>query len=83
MWQGSDSPSKVDGFLPGSPIFISSPEPDHGPASARRRLSSVHKYKDLLLRNCLANQSQILCGASLGNGNESLFAASGRHALIW
>ena len=39
--------------------------------------------------NRLANQSQILCGASLGRGNESLFAASGshdqdgRHAHIW
>ena len=45
--------------------------------------------KDLLLQNCLANQSQILCGASLDRGNESLFAASGshdqdgRHAHIW
>ena len=35
--------------------------------------------KDLLLQNCLANQSQILCGAPLGRGNESLFAASGSH----
>ena len=42
-----------------------------------------------LLQNCLPDQSQILCGASLGRGNESLFAASGshdqdgRHAHIW
>ena len=49
----------------------------------------THNFKHLLLRNCLANQSQILCGASLGRGNESLFAASGshdqddRHANIW
>ena len=35
--------------------------------------------KHLLLRNRLANQSKILCGASLGRGNESLFAASGSH----
>ena len=33
--------------------------------------------KHLLLRNRLADQSQILCGASLGRGNEILFAASG------
>ena len=45
--------------------------------------------KDLLLQNRLAIQSQILCGASLGRGNECLFAASGsydqdgRHAHIW
>ena len=45
--------------------------------------------KDLLPLNHLANQSQILCGASLGMGNESLFAVSGshdqdgRHAHIW
>ena len=45
-------------------------------------------HKDLL-QNGLANQSQILCVASLGRGNESLFAASGshdqdgRHAHIW
>ena len=45
--------------------------------------------KDLLLQKRLANQSQILCGASMGRGNESLFAASGshdqdgRHAHIW
>ena len=38
--------------------------------------------KDLLLQNCLANQSQILCGASLGRGNDILFAASGSHELI-
>ena len=37
----------------------------------------------------LADQSQILCGATLGRGNESLFTASGshdqdgRHAHIW
>ena len=39
----------------------------------------VHNFKRLLLLNHLANQSQILCGASLGRGNESLFAASGSH----
>ena len=42
-----------------------------------------------LLRNRLTDQSQILCGASLGRGNDILFAASGshdqdgRHAHIW
>ena len=30
-------------------------------------------FKQLFLRNCLANQSQTLCGASLGRGNESLY----------
>ena len=40
-------------------------------------------------KNRLANQSQILCGVSLGRGNDILFAASGshdqdgRHAHIW
>ena len=38
---------------------------------------SVHIFKHLLLQNHLGNQSQILYGASLGRGNESLFAASG------
>ena len=42
-----------------------------------------------LLRHRFANQSQILCGASLGRGNDILFAASrshdqdGHHAHIW
>ena len=50
---------------------------------------SFTMLKILLLRNHWANQSQILCGASLGRGNESLFAASGSHdqegldAHIW
>ena len=35
--------------------------------------------KDLLLQNRLANQSQILCGASLARGNDILFTASGSH----
>ena len=38
-----------------------------------------HNFKHLLLRNRLPDQSQILCGASLGRGNKSLFAASGSH----
>ena len=42
----------------------------------RWRLSTMLKH---LLRNRLADQSQILCGASLGRGNEILFAASGSH----
>ena len=37
------------------------------------------KEKHLLLGNHLTNQRQILCGASLGRGNESLFVASGSH----
>ena len=56
-----------------------------------QRLSVVifNNFKHILLQNHLPNQSQILFGASLGRGNESLFAASGshdqdaRHAHIW
>ena len=56
-----------------------------------RRPSGVRPSTMLkdLLQNRLANQSQLLCGASLGRGNESLFAASGSHdqdgphAHIW
>ena len=33
-------------------------------------------FKDLLLRNRLANQSEILCAASMGRGNDSLIAKS-------
>ena len=53
------------------------------------RPSVVNNFKRLLLRNRWADQSQILCGASLGRGNDILFAASGshdqdgRHAHIW
>ena len=59
------------------------------PASIRRRPSSSTMLKDLLLQNRLANQIQILSEASLGRGNESLFATpgshdqDGRHAHIW
>ena len=51
--------------------------------------SVVHNFKRLLLQHRLPDQCQILCGASLGRGNESLFAASGSHdqdgrqAHIW
>ena len=84
-------------------IVFSSPEPlgSQGelivyPSSRRpsvvrrcRRRPSFTMLKDLLLRNRWADQSQILCGASLGRGNNILFAASwshdqdGRHAHIW
>ena len=30
-------------------------------------------FKQLFLRNCLANQSQTVCGSLLGTGNESLY----------
>ena len=49
----------------------------------------VNNFKRLLLQNRWADQSQILCGASLGRGKNILFAASGshdqdgRHAHIW
>ena len=79
-------------------LFFSSPEPKahrwaysipmvRRPSYVVRRLSTMLKH--LLLRNCLADQSKILCGASLGRGNKILFAASrshdqdGRHAYIW
>ena len=48
------------------------------PWSGIRRPSST-MLKHLLLRNRWADQSQILCGASLGRGNDILFAASGSH----
>ena len=85
-------------------LFFSSPEPTahrwayripmvRRPSVVRpsvvRPSSVVNNFKLLLLWNRLANQNQILCGASLGRGNESLFAASeshnqdGRHAHIW
>ena len=57
--------------------------------AVRRRTSSLLTMLKDLPPNRLANQSQILCGASLGRGNEILFAASesqdqdGRHAHIW
>ena len=59
------------------------------PWSGVRTSSVVNNFKHLLLQNRLPDQSQILCGASLGRGNESLFAASGshdqdgRHTHIW
>ena len=58
-------------------------------SGVRRRRPSSTMLKHLLLRNRLADQSQILCGAFLGRGDEILFAASGshdqdgRHAHIW
>ena len=54
-----------------------------------RSSSLFTMLKALLLQNPLANQSQILCGASLGRGNECLFVApgshdqDGRHTDIW
>ena len=41
------------------------------------RLSTMLKH--LLLRNRLGDQSQVLCGASLGRGNQIFYAASGSH----
>ena len=79
--------------------FISSPEPlgSQGelivyPSSRRPSVSPsvvVNNFKHLFLRKRWADQSQILCGASLGRGNDILFAASGsldqdgRHGHIW
>ena len=39
----------------------------------------VHNIKHLLIQNHWASHSQILCGASMGRGNKSVFAASGSH----
>ena len=78
--------------------LVSSPEPLGSQGElivypSSRRPSSVvvvvNNFKHLLLQNRWADQSQILCGASLGRGNDILFAASGshdqdgRHAHIW
>ena len=58
-------------------------------SGVRPSSSVVNNVKRLLLQNRSADQSQILCGASLGRGNNILFAASGshdqdgRHAHIW
>ena len=77
--------------------FVSSPEPlgSQGELivypwsvvhpSVRPSSSTMLKH----LENRLDDQSQILCGASLGRGNKILFVASGshdqdgRHAHIW
>ena len=40
---------------------------DLGPRSLRFNI-----FKFLFLRNCMADWNQILCGASMGSGNESL-----------
>ena len=44
----------------------------NGPATVvrRRRRPSVHIFKHLHLQNRLGDQSQILCGASLGRGTK-------------
>ena len=76
-------------------VVFSSPEPlgSQGeligyPSSRRPSVVVVNNFKHLL-RNRWADKSQILCGASLGRGNDILFAASGshdqdgRHAHIW
>ena len=63
--------------------------PWSGVCPHRPHRPSSTMLKHLLLRNHLADQSQILCGDFLGRGNESLFAASGshdqdgRHAHTW
>ena len=86
----------------GASFVFSSPEPlgsqgeligyplSRRPSVLRRpSVVVVNNFKHLLLRNRWADQSQILCGASLGRGNDILFAASGshdqdgRHAHIW
>ena len=52
----------------------------HGPASVavhRQSSSLVHNAQTSFSQNLLADQSQILCGASVGRGNEILFVESG------
>ena len=89
------------GIYAGRYIVFSSPEPlgSQGelivyPSNRRPSVFSpsvlvVNNFKQLFLRNSWADQSQILCGASLGRGNDILFAASGSHdqdgghAHIW
>ena len=103
LWIGASLPLTFIGAFLGqrkgvSHTIFSSPEPKahrraYSIPMVRRpssgRLSSSTMLKHLLLRNRSADQSQILCGASLGRGNEILFAASGshdqdgRHAHIW
>ena len=70
------------------PIIFSSPEPSGSqgelivyPWSGVRRCpsSSVHIFKRLIVWNRLNNRSQILCGASLGRGNKSLYKWSRSH----
>ena len=63
-------------------LIFSSPEPKahrkpmvRRPSVRRPSSSTITKH----LKNRLLNQSKILCGVSLGRGNESLFAASGSH----
>ena len=72
-------------------LIFSSPEPlgsqgelivyplSRRPAVCRPSVVIVNNFKHLLLRNRWADQNQILCGASLGRGNDILFAASGSH----
>ena len=88
----------IESFMVKSDVFFSSPEPSGSqgelivyPYSGVRvssllSSSSSTMFKHLLLWNRFANQSQILCGASWGRGNESLYKWSrshdqdGRHA---
>ena len=57
--------------------------------SGVRPSSVVHNAQRYFSPKLFANQSHILCGASLGRGNDILFAASGshdqdgRHTHIW
>ena len=83
-------PFYIDKFVDSWQIF-NSPEPlAHWWAYSivmGRRPSTI--FKDFLLHNRWANRSQISYRASMGWGNESLFAGSesnvqnGRHTQIW
>ena len=70
---------RLMGELIGYPGSNVHPSSVRRPSVVVRHRPSFTMLKDLLLQNCLANQSQILCGASLGRGNKSLCAASGSH----
>ena len=70
-------------------VYPSSRRPSVCRPSIVRPSSVVHHFQRSSPLNRLANQSQILCGASLGRGNESLYKWSrshdqdGRHAHVW
>ena len=60
-------------------LFAGSGSHDQDGHHAVVRPLSVTIFKDLFLQNRSANRSQISYGASMGRGNESLFAGSGSH----
>ena len=72
--QKKNSPENVE-----TPFFSSPELKAYRILMVRRSSVVVNNFKHLLLQNRSPDQSQFLCGASLGRGNESLFVASGSH----